>query len=457
MALSAAGRLFDLDAEDVGQLLLKVEDDFLAECSNWGLAQHKPLVLPLSEDERRYFDKEVKEELQQLQRQMLGETALAALDGLETAGSENLKSVLARALQQAGVDPSFIVLSARQGTRTLTVSASSKVTGLSPDLALQLQPGRSALADLILANELAPLSRNSERLAVIDRQVIDLLGGSSLLCESVQTPFGRCALLLSGSSMYPQRNLLRNFIKRKLAAFLQQEQTPKDDAPPMELTQYQQRVREAVHEANNPLAIIKNYLQILNMKLGENGASKEIRLINQEIDRVAVLLAELRRVETSEPAEAAELDLNGLVRSLHRVFLQGFNTDKPIAIELDLTDDPALVLARTDALKQILTNLVKNAVEAFDKGGSIVIATRRNVVLHEHLYMQLSVADNGPGMTAALLQNLYVPGITTKGGDHTGSGLAIVKRLVDDMQGQISCQSDSKGTVISILLPQILV
>jgi signal transduction histidine kinase len=52
------------------------------------------------------------------------------------------------------------------------------------------------------------------------------------------------------------------------------------------------------------------------------------------------------------------------------------------------------------------------------------------------------------------MQNLFKAGTTTKGGTHTGSGLGIVKRLVEEMHGQISFQSDSKGTAIDILLPR---
>jgi len=449
----AANNMTGLTADRLDALMQQAQGAFLEECTSWGSAQHKPLALPLSDEDRHRFEDEVKEELLALQRQMLGETALAALDALDTGSNDKLKAVLARALQQAGIDPCFIVLQSSDRSHGLSLCTSNKVPALPAELSLILESGRSRLADLVLANDLAVLAPRQEGLAVIDRQLIDLLGGSAVLCEPVQSGKGRVVLLLSNSASYPQRKLLRAFMRSKLTAFHARDNVSGNKQGAIDLMLYQQRVSEAVHEAHNPLAIIKNYLQILNMKQGENGASKEIRHINTEIDRVAAILAGLRRSE-SHPSIATEMDINVLVRNMHRVFQQAYSADAGIAIELDLTDEPALVLASADAMKQILTNLVKNAAEACGKDGLITIITRCNVLIDSKLYLQLTVADNGPGIATAQLPTLFAGGTSTKGGEHTGSGLAIVKRLVDQMQGQVNCQTDSKGTRMTVLLLQ---
>lgn len=452
----AAEQLLQLPLTALAALQGRVKQEIEQEFSSRGSAINTLITLPLEDQVMLHFEQQSREELQKLQLQMLGESALTALEGLDTSTGENLKSVLARALQQAEVDPRFMILATEAGSKRLAILTSNRVANLPSDLALQLLPGRSALANIVLATELATLTHQMAGLTVIDKQVIDLLGGGSLLCESVKTTSGYAVLLLAGSANYPQRKLLRAFVKRKLAAVLQQSNSLTAD-PQFDLLLYQQRVREAIHEANNPLAIIKNYLQIHSIKQGDAAGSKEIRLIHAEIDRVAAILAELRQTEVL-PTLSGELDINALLRSMHKVFVQAFNAEKQIKIELDLTDDPALILGCSDALKQILTNLVKNAAEAFTQDGSIVLTTKRNVYLQDKqhkMYLQLSVADNGPGMAAVMLQSMFVSGSSTKGGDHAGSGLSIVKRLVDEMQGQISCQSDNKGTVISILLPQI--
>lgn len=446
----AAATLFDLDVATVDALLLDVRNQFTSELRSWGAGT--PLVQErvLSDLAQQRFEQDQREERQRLQLQLLSESALLVLENLDVSTSDGLRAVLARALQQAAVEPQFILLSTQNGQQRLQALCGNKLNTLPADLGLQLVPGRSALADMVLTGELALLTQDHARLTVIDRQLLDLLGGS-LLCEPVETAAGRIVLLLAGSQIYPQRRLLRAFARRKLTQHHEAKQAPAATGS-VDALLYSQRVREAIHEANNPLAIIKNYLQILHMKLGDSAGAKEIRIINTEIDRVAGILAGLR--ERAEPAEARETDINALLRSMHKVFAQAFSAQQPVDIRLDLADDPLTVHAQGDALKQILTNLVKNAVEAFTQGGNIVLSTRRNVYQNGTLYLQLSVADDGPGIAPAQLATLFVAGNTTKGPEHSGSGLAIVKRLVDAMAGQISCQSDSKGTVISILLPQ---
>lgn len=238
------------------------------------------------------------------------------------------------------------------------------------------------------------------------------------------------------------------------AAALRWQATPLSGAVAVSDQVYRQRVREAIHEVSSPLTIIKNYLHKLQLSLGDAvGNTREIGIINGEIDRVAGILAALRNDEAA-PAAVRDVDLNALLRSMHRILAQAFSVQQAIHIELDLADDPVLVHANPDALKQILTNLVTNAAEALGTAGHIVLATRRNVFQNQALYQQLSVADDGPGMATAQMARLCKAGSTTKAGSHRGNGLAIVKRLVDAMAGLISCQSDSKGTVISIFLPQ---
>ena len=106
-------------------------------------------------------------------------------------------------------------------------------------------------------------------------------------------------------------------------------------------------------------------------------------------------------------------------------------------------------------MKQILTNLVKNAAEAINNSGSIRLLTRANIYLRDQIFVELCVADDGPGVAPQVMAALFTAGTSTKGGLHTGTGLAIVNKLVADMHGQISCQSDNNGTMFSILLPQV--
>jgi signal transduction histidine kinase len=116
-------------------------------------------------------------------------------------------------------------------------------------------------------------------------------------------------------------------------------------------------------------------------------------------------------------------------------------------------DEPAEIDGDADILKQILVNLVKNAVEALRDGGRIEIANRGHVNRERRLYLELVVSDNGPGMSADVLANLFTPVRSDKEGKHHGLGLSIVHSLVKKLNGMITCRSGKTGTTFEILLP----
>jgi len=319
-------------------------------------------------------------------------------------------------------------------------------------LELVCRPNRSVLAELVLRGEVDTLSATSSGMAVVDRQLLHLLGGGTVLCEPVQVSGRRAVLLLGlgadGAGVYLAHATLRRLLCESLQTFLRRPSGAVHSHSAADLLLYRQRVREAVHEANNPLTVIKNYLHLLGLKQGAENAG-ELGLLRQEIDRVAGILHALREPEAADNS-ASGLDLNALVSDMHRIlegaFCHGQEAGKQIRLQLALAPDPVPVLASGNALK--------NAVEAIERGGIIVISTRTNVWQQGCLYGQLTVTDDGPGIAPALLQQLFSPGLTTRPGVWKGSGLSIVKGLVESQQGQISCQSDRSGTALTILLPQ---
>jgi signal transduction histidine kinase len=116
--------------------------------------------------------------------------------------------------------------------------------------------------------------------------------------------------------------------------------------------------------------------------------------------------------------------------------------DQPFAIDCDAA-----------TLKQILVNLIKNAVEALSAGGKISIANNGLVNRDGALYVELSIKDTGPGISPEVMANLFSPVRSTKGDGHRGLGLSIVHGLIKRMNGMITCRSDKKGTTFEILLP----
>ncbi len=206
--------------------------------------------------------------------------------------------------------------------------------------------------------------------------------------------------------------------------------------------------RRVVHEANNALAIVQNYLGVIDGKLEKGDfAVSERAILHEEIGRVGHIVSGL-----TKPPEAAAgvADVNLIVRDVVRLFRD--SRASKVELVAQTQEDGAKVRCDANSLKQILVNLVKNATEAMPKGGEIRLINNGRVNRDGILYTELCVRDNGPGIPPAVLETLFVQNRSTKG-EGRGLGLAIVHELVKASQGLISCRSSDKGTAFEILLP----
>jgi signal transduction histidine kinase len=223
---------------------------------------------------------------------------------------------------------------------------------------------------------------------------------------------------------------------------------------------FRESSRRVVHEVNNPLSIIKNYLSVLDSKLArQEPVAGELSILNEEIDRVGQLIGTLADPHAGAGAaldNARATDAARVVDEVVRLFRTSSFVPSSIEIvarmdgDSDIGGDP-------DVLKQILVNLLKNAVEALGPGGRIEIVNRGHVNRERQLYLDLSVSDNGPGLSREVLANLFAPVRSTKAaapdGATRGIGLSIVHGLVKKLGGHIACRSSHAGTTFEILLP----
>ena len=216
--------------------------------------------------------------------------------------------------------------------------------------------------------------------------------------------------------------------------------------------EYREASRRVVHEVNNPLSIIKNYLSVLDGKLAKREpVVGEMSILNEEIDRVGQLINGLADLQPTESARAT--NVARVVDDVLRLFRATEFVPPGVQIMVSMHDDAAEIDGDADILKQILVNLVKNAVEALGASGRIEIANRGHVNRDRTLYVELVVSDNGPGLSPDVLANLFSPVRSTKDGAHHGLGLSIVHSLVKKINGLITCRSGRGGTTFEILLP----
>lgn len=215
------------------------------------------------------------------------------------------------------------------------------------------------------------------------------------------------------------------------------------------------KAREIIHEVNNPLAVIRNYLRILAKRLNENDpAQNDLDIISEEIDRVGSIILKCDEDfgQTENISNLQEIDLNELINSMNHIMEFSLYATHNVKSQLDLEKDIGLVEANNNSLKQVLTNLIKNAVEAMVDKKEIFIATR-NINVNGEGFVEIEISDTGPGIPKEVLKNLYKPVTSTKGKSHSGLGLSIVKNLLDDMNSTITCKTGGLGTTFSIHFP----
>jgi len=333
------------------------------------------------------------------------------------------------------------------------------------EFSISLEAGRSLVADVLLQS--TPLSSyddaGSQRSSVVDHQLVKLLAEDGMLCIPLLADEEKVGVLVAavGEERFPELwnhyALMSYFSGEAARAVRRRYQATHERQQLLETERTQQLVhtRKLVHEANNPLGIINNYLEILSAKLGEDQTTQfQFGILKEEIERVAGILLRMRDIPKSEEVPQGEVDLNGVILDLVSIFRSSLFTTHAIKEELKLDDSMPPLLSNRNSLKQVLTNLIKNAVEAMPDGGSISIATRGQINVDGKLYVELTIADSGPGMPDEIMPHLFSPVTSSKGKGHSGLGLTIVKKLITDLRGTISCRSiKNEGTEFRILLP----
>jgi two-component system, NtrC family, nitrogen regulation sensor histidine kinase GlnL len=217
------------------------------------------------------------------------------------------------------------------------------------------------------------------------------------------------------------------------------------------------------HEIKNPLAGIKGAAQLLARTVDEKSQPLTELIVN-EVDRIARLLDQMQKLGRSEPADLAPANVHLLIERAIRS-LRAANRAMP---EISINYDPSLpeVMIDADGMVQILINLLQNAVDALQGrlDGVIGISTRfvMSGALREtdierrtvKLPVEIAISDNGPGVPEHIEDELFSPFVTTKR-DGQGLGLAIVRKLVQQMNSRIMFERDlqRERTIFRLFLP----
>ena len=317
-----------------------------------------------------------------------------------------------------------------------------------------------AVAQSALERKLAYVSREGQMHNVAEEQLFRILGSESMVCLPLVANQRCLGVLIGGVPAWQMPHLQKR--ERFLQSFGTQAAASLETAISERghakrqiahvAEEYREASRRVVHEVNNPLSIIKNYLSVLDGKLAKREpVVGEMSILNEEIDRVGQLINGLADLQPTEAARTT--DVARVVDDVLRLFRATDFVPASVQIVVRMQEEPAEIDGDADLLKQILVNLIKNAVEALGDGGKIEISNRGHVNRERKLYLELVISDTGPGLSADVLANLFSPVRSSKEGAHHGLGLSIVHSLVKKMQGLITCRSGKTGTTFEILLP----
>jgi signal transduction histidine kinase len=212
------------------------------------------------------------------------------------------------------------------------------------------------------------------------------------------------------------------------------------------------------HEIRNPLGAIKGSAQCLDpSKLG--GEDREfLEVIVEEVNRLNGVVTQF--LDYSRPLKQSfgPTDINEVVTRTLKLIQN--DIPEQITLTMELSDPLPKVSADAEQLKQVLINVVQNAVQAMSGKGTISLRTVAPERFHDFRagseWVELQVTDTGPGIPSDQQQNIFIPFYTTKQ-KGTGLGLAISQRLVKSHGGTISVHSRvNEGTTFTIRLPALL-
>lgn len=209
------------------------------------------------------------------------------------------------------------------------------------------------------------------------------------------------------------------------------------------------------HELGNPLNSLTIHLQLIERKLRKLQASKEtssltdsIRICQGEVTRLDGIIRNFLEAIRPRPPDLSEVNIVEVIEDVLRFQAKELE-DRGLRIEGELPASTPVIMADTNQLKQVFFNLVKNAMEAMQPGGTLGIRVRAD---DHSVYVRIS--DTGSGIKTEDLGKLFSPYHTTKTGGH-GLGLMIVQRIIRDHNGHVGIESkEGSGTVVTLQLPQ---
>ncbi|UOE94003.1 ATP-binding protein [Alkalihalobacillus sp. LMS39] len=203
------------------------------------------------------------------------------------------------------------------------------------------------------------------------------------------------------------------------------------------------------HEIRNPLTVISGFLQVMNKQKREE--TSHIQIMLSEIERINVIISEFLLLAKPQVEKMEKVNLQTIIEEV----LTLLNTSaimKNVLITSSYEINAPIIQGEKNQIKQVLINILKNAMEAMESGGRVqVILTKP-----QNGEVSIRVIDNGIGIEESKFKKLGEPFFTTKE-QGTGLGLMISHKIIEFHKGSITFNSKvGKGTTVDVRLPLVV-
>ena len=208
------------------------------------------------------------------------------------------------------------------------------------------------------------------------------------------------------------------------------------------------------HEVRNPLVSIDSVVRLLDEEVGPNAsAKKDLETISREVRRLHTIVSEILEFARPRKSTRSPGDIGAVLRSVVAQVTEQFK-GREVKLDVDVPETLPSVGLDQDRIRQVLLNLLLNALDATPGGGRVRVRAAALPNGADAGGVSISVEDTGPGIPEDVLPRLFTPFFSTKTRG-TGLGLAVSRAIVEEHRGTIALRNrDEGGACAEILLPK---
>ncbi len=218
---------------------------------------------------------------------------------------------------------------------------------------------------------------------------------------------------------------------------------------------------EMAHEINNPLGICMSRIDYLRLETEDHPAlrpyEQDLNVVLSQLEKTSKITAAILKYSKKQPKNFQRINIIKLISDSMLILqprLKKYNIDFEQIYKCELDCKNAWIKGDPQQIEQVIINLVQNAIDSIKDNGKIII----EVICLPESKIEIKIGDNGCGMDKLTAEQIFLPFFTTKPANRgTGLGLYIVKKICDNHEAVIRCESlPGKGTSFSIIFQGVL-